>query len=364
MQTEHSAAAPGENFGVLRLRRAVFDPLSTAGLMVTTYAGGGRHNVALAGDTVLHVRGDEFVTAKWAATLDSRTAAGIGLAGRSLFDARWERRTGRGLQYSWQVARAGAEFRPELGFLPRRDFTTANVVANWYVFTDTLPYFRRIYPGALAFTTWRNRDRQVESGQYAFWVQWDTKRGGGGWIEPKWFRENVLTPFAIGGRVQIPAGVYDFADLQLVHTMPSGSVLRTDVDLRTGTYFDGRRTQLILTPTWNASRHLELGGSYQLTHLDFTHRGQRATIQLAGVRVRTALDARASGNALVQYNSTTGRLDLNVRLRYNVREGTDLWIVYNEGLDTERTVSPADGLRGPWSLARALIVKYSHTLAF
>jgi hypothetical protein len=297
MQTADSAASPGENVGVLRLRRTLADPLSTAGLLITTAAGGGARNVALAGDTVLHVGGDEFLTAKWATTFDSRTPGGTALAARSLVDARWERRTGRGLQYTWHLARAGADFRPELGFVPRRDFTTANVVANWFVFTDDLPYFRRIYPGALAFTTWRNRDRVVESGQYAFWVQWDTKRGGGGWIEPKWFREHVLTPFTIGGRVHIPAGGYDFADLQLVHTMPSGATLRTDVDVRAGTYFDGRRTQAIVTPTWNASRHLELGGSYQLTRLDFSHRGQRATIQLVGLRVRTALDARARGRA-------------------------------------------------------------------
>jgi hypothetical protein len=364
MQTQESRPTPGENFGALRLRRTVLNPLSTAGMMLTTYYGGGRHNVAVAGDTVLRVAGDDFVIAKWAATFDSRTAAGTGLADRSLFDARWERRTGRGLQYSWQFARAGGAFAPELGFMPRRDFTTANVFANWFLFTDAHPYFRRIYPGALAFTTLRNRDRAVESGQYAVWVQWDTKKGGGGWIEPKWFRDNVLTPFTIGGRVHVPAGVYDFADLQLVHTMPSGSRLRTDVDFRAGTYFDGRRTQVIVTPTWNASRHLEIGGSYQLTRLRFDRRQERATIQLLGLRLRTALDVRGSGTALVQYNSTTARLDVNLRLRYNLREGTDLWIVYNEGLDTDRALTPADGLATPLSLSRALIVKYSHTLAF
>src|SRR5688572_6317653 len=127
--------------------------------------------------------------------------------------------------------------------MPRRDFTTANVVSNWFFFTDTHRYFKRIFPGALAFSTWRNADRQLESGQYAFWVQWETKAGGGGWIEPKWFRENVLSPFTIGNTVHIPAGTYDFADLQLVNTMGSGRTLRADVDFRTGTYFDGRRTQ-------------------------------------------------------------------------------------------------------------------------
>jgi hypothetical protein len=67
----------------------------------------------------------------------------------------------------------------------------------------------------------------------------------------------------------------------------------------------------------------------------------------------------------VQYNSTTDRVDFNVRLRYALAEGTDLWVVYNEGLDMERgsDVDRPERLT-PFSLSRALIVKYTHTFTF
>jgi len=68
-----------------------------------------------------------------------------------------------------------------------------------------------------------------------------------------------------------------------------------------------------------------------------------------------------SGNAFVQYNSTTDRLDFNVRLRYAFAEGTDLWLVYNEGLDTD-PVRDLGGIRSPTSLARTVLLKYTHTL--
>lgn len=374
MQTEDTDALPGENFGVVRVRRPVLNPSSTAGLMATTYFGGGRRNLALGADTSLRVTGDEYVGLKWAATVGD-DGEPVDFADNSIFDATWQRRTQRGLSYTWQFTRAGDAYRPELGFVPRRNFTTANVVSNWYFFTDNHKYFRRVYPGALVFNTFRNTDNALESGTYAFWVQWDAKNGDGGWLEPKWFHENVVTPFTIGGTVSIPAGVYDFADFQAAYFMNAGRRVRADVDFRAGTYFDGRRTQIIVSPTWNVSPHLELGAAYQLTSLRFDARNEKADIQLLRLRVRTALNARASGNAFLQYNSTTDRVDLNLRLRYNVSEGTDLWIVYNEGLDTERDFVPGLGTnsgmnaalgeqRSPLSLSRALIVKYSHTFTF
>jgi len=191
------------------------------------------------------------------------------------------------------------------------------------------------------------------------------KGGGGGWVEPKWFQEYVAAPFTIGGKVHIPAGTYDFADLQVVYRMPSGAKLRTDIDARSGTYFDGRRTQVMVSPTWNLNRHLELGTDYQLNVLRFPARNESENIHLVRMRIRTALDAKASGNAFVQYNSTTDRLDFNIRLRYAIAEGTDLWLVYNEGLDTERErgALPSDRF-SPFSVSRALILKYSHTFAW
>jgi hypothetical protein len=360
MQTDALAGSPAENFGVVRLRRAALNPYSYVGVIGTSRVGGGRHNVALGADGLFRLFGDDYLGLKWAGTSDDEDTESADLASRSLFNARWERRTNRGLAYTFEAMRTGRDHRPELGFLPRADVTRATAVANWFLFTDDHPWLRRVYPGALAFATFRNGDRVLESGQYAAWVQWDTKAGGGGWIEPKVFTEDVREPFSIGGEAEIPAGRYTFADLQLVFSMPSGARLRTDVDFRAGTFFDGRRVQAIVTPTWNLSRHLELGGSYQLTRLRFEERAQQADIHLVSLQVRAALDARASANALVQYNSTTDRLDLNLRLRYNFAEGTDLWIVYNEGLVTDRAGEPGVP-RLPLSAARGLIVKYSHT---
>lgn len=363
MQTKSALGSPAENFGVLRLRRGILNNYSTVGLMATSLLADGSERFALGTDGTFRTFGNHYLVLKGSGIFDNRDTSSASFAERSLVDAKFERRVAKGLQYSVTATRAGRNYTPALGFTPRRDFTSLNAFGNWFFFTDKSKRFRRVYPGALAFHTVRNSDHKLETGTWAFWVQWDQKNGGGGWLEPKWFHENVAAPFTIGNTVTIPKGAYNFADFQAAYSMSSGARLRTSVDARAGTYFDGRRAQIIASPTWNVSPNLELGTDYQYTQLRFPIRNQKADIQVARVRVRAALDAKKSGNAFVQYNSTTNRMDVNLRLRYAFAEGTDLWLVYNEGLNTDMG-QDVSGLQPPRSLSRAVILKYTHTFGF
>jgi hypothetical protein len=50
----------------------------------------------------------------------------------------------------------------------------------------------------------------------------------------------------------------------------------------------------------------------------------------------------------------------NVRVRYNFREGQDLWLVYNEGWNTDRFDQDPPL---PRTDNRTLLLKYTHTFA-
>jgi len=64
---------------------------------------------------------------------------------------------------------------------------------------------------------------------------------------------------------------------------------------------------------------------------------------------------------LVQYNSASDAVVGNLRLRFNPREGNDLYVVYNHVLDVDRGgVTPVP----PLTRTGTLLIKYSHTLAF
>ena len=61
----------------------------------------------------------------------------------------------------------------------------------------------------------------------------------------------------------------------------------------------------------------------------------------------------------MQYNSNEDLVAVNARFQYNPREGTDLYIVWNESLNSDRfSLDPV----APLTRERALLVKYSHSL--
>ena len=96
-----------------------------------------------------------------------------------------------------------------------------------------------------------------------------------------------------------------------------------------------------------------------MDHIWFPDRGQEFTGQIVRLRAQVMASAALTATALVQYNSAGNVVIGNLRVRYNPREGIDLWIVYNEVRNTRRfretpTLPPID--------ERTLLVKYQHTV--
>ena len=90
--------------------------------------------------------------------------------------------------------------------------------------------------------------------------------------------------------------------------------------------------------------------AYDTDYIYFAH--------LARLRIGTALNTKVSTNAFIQFNSATNTVSANVRFRYNFREGNDLWIVYNEGINTDRhRIMPTL----PLTDTRTILLKYTYT---
>jgi hypothetical protein len=140
-----------------------------------------------------------------------------------------------------------------------------------------------------------------------------------------------------------------------------GAVPGAWTELHAGSFFDGWRISAQITPSWSISKYFGIEGTYVYNHIAFPERDRRYDSHITRLRIRAALNTAISLNSFLQYSSAANRVSANTRFRYNFSEGSDLWIVYDEGLNTDRARRiPAL----PLTDSRSLMVKYTYSFHF
>lgn len=265
-----------------------------------------------------------------------------------------------GLIYSARFARAGSVFHPGLGFLLRD---------NYSHFGGNIGYGLQLGPSSrLLRHTFsmsgdlysRNSDGSTASAVIAPQWKLEAKSGRTLTLTMNIRREDVNEVFEVAG-IDIPAGTYDFWDGQLTYTPKLSNTLRTSATVEYGQYFDGHRFSFSLSPWWSPSRYLNLTAFYRLDHLTFPGRGLKTNAHVARLRAEVMFSTELSTAAFVQYNNVAHAVSSNFRIRYNPREGNDLYLVYNHGVNTDRSrFTPTLPVNDSWTI----LVKYTYTFNF
>ncbi len=372
MQTASRGDLPSENMSVLRLRQQVFNPYSTVGALVTTRLGShggdrtpsGGDNVAYGLDAVLRLVGDEYLLLQWAQTFDEWQERTAGLEpgdDSGLLRARLERRRDDGFHYYGEAIRVGANYLPGLGFQSRRNFNHGAGQVGYRQYRDADSPLRSRGVSVETAHYYDKRDGTADSREIRPEIEFDFKGGSNLTIGSLSSYENIRVGFDVAD-VAIPPGQYWFHEGNVDLRLPRSAAFRGEFSASAGSFYDGSRLSLALGPTWTVSRFLEVEAGYEVNRLDFAGRGEGTTTHLGLLKLNTALNPRVSMSTFAQYSSVANRTSVNVRFRYHFREGTDLWVVYNEGLYNERDNGPEP--RWPRSAGRTAMVKYSHALVW
>lgn len=364
MQTARKEDIPRENFGVLRLRRQVLNPYSYAGLMLTNRIDEeGSYNFAYGLDGIFRLLGKEYLTLKWGQTFDHKIIQKqtSNFLDTAMFLAELTRRTDVGFDYELTVARSGKDFLPGIGYTRREDFTQLRGSARYDWLMGKGTSIRQVSPLQFSgFIVLRNEDRSVESAELDYNTDFEWKSGAALSMDLEMDYEDLIEDEDFPEDTIIPAGSYTYFRTEGGFDMPNQSLFRTDFGWAFGSFFDGWRLDFEVKPTWNVSRHLEIISEYEVNVVRFPKRNQGFNAHVARLRTRAALNTQVSLNAFVQYNSASDRFSTNIRFRYNFREGNDLWLVYNENLNTYRDDEIPKQLL---TRGRTMLLKYTNTFS-
>jgi len=160
------------------------------------------------------------------------------------------------------------------------------------------------------------------------------------------------------GELYINPGKYYYSNLWIMLVTPMSKPFYVRSRIQAGQYYDGSRLSVQMEPTWNISRHFELGGIYNFDHVNISKRDVIWTNHILGIKALYLLNTKFSVNAFIQYNKSVHEIISNLRIRYNPKEGNDLYLVFNEGRNTNLTREVPNL---PVYYSRAVMVKYTYT---
>ncbi|HEV8392939.1 MAG TPA: DUF5916 domain-containing protein [Vicinamibacterales bacterium] len=351
---EPASGAPRTNFSVLRVKRDLLRR-SSVGMIFT-----GRDHVPDAGqgsaasnetygvDGTFAFFDNLAINTFWART-HTDGVSGDDASYRAQLDYAGDR-------YGVQVEHmaVGDNFRPEIGYV-RRD----NVRRSLGMFRfSPRPRASRLvrkysYAGTLVYTETGDGHLDTRDWRGELGIEFQnsdklTASYGGSF-------ERLPQPLRVVG-LTIPAGGYDYATARIGFAFGQQRHASGSVTVERGQFYNGDKTTLTISQgRLNLSSQLSVEPTYLGNWV--TLPDSRSTTHLAGTRVTYTMTPTMFASALVQYNTGVHAVSANVRLRWEYRPGSELFVVFNEQRDTETA-------KFPDLLNRAVIVKVNRLLRF
>ena len=249
----------------------------------------------------------------------------------------------------------GDNFNPEVGFLRRDDFRRTFTSARYSPRPASIRAVRQFtWEASLDYI--ENGAGQVETrlAQARFDTEFENSDRFG--VDVQQSHELLVRPFRIAPTVTVPVGGYDFRDVFLSYSMGQQRRVSGTWSFQRGGFFSGnitavgyRRGRIEVTP------QLSVEPSVSINWIDLPEGA--FTAQVVTGRVTYTFTPRMFFGGLVQYNSSSDSLSMNLRLRWEYQPGSELFVVYNDQRDTM--------LRGaPVLENRAFVVKFTRLFRF
>jgi hypothetical protein len=335
----------------------VFNPYSYLGGMLTNRTDfRGQFNTAAGIDGIFRIKTNDFLKVRYAQSFENGLENRPFDLDQTRFNINWENVRVQGLSYNFAIGYHGLDYNPGLGFETR-----TNMVESWY---DVKYGWNAREEARLLrhLATFENNyyynilHEQRESTRNSLRWEFEYKSGWAFGVNTFYRTEQVFEAFEIG-EISIPEDDYRGVDADLWVVSPGSALLMSEAYVSGGRFFGGSRYTCGLGPAWSVVPGFLLSGFYEFNRLDLGNRG-RETIQVARLRALWMIDTKLSVAAFVQYNSAAHIWAGNFRLRYNPREGNDLYIVFNENLNTDRE---RELPFLPTSRGHTVVLKYTHT---
>ena len=256
---------------------------------------------------------------------------------------------------SYEFLKVGEDFNPEIGFMRRQNFRRNFGQLRFSPRPRRFKAIRKLYYEAAADYIINNTDTRLQSRLAQGTFRADLQSGDTIEVNANSSVESLTSSFEIAKGVVLPAGVYSFNDVDGLYRLGPQRRFAGDLRVIRGQFYDGTRTEGSYSGRIEVSPRVSLEPRVAITSAKLPE-GNFVT-KLLTARATFTVTPRMFASGLVQYNSSINAFSTNIRVRWEYRPGSDLFIVYSEGRDT--TPAAVRSLQN-----RGLVVKYTRLFRF
>ena len=240
--------------------------------------------------------------------------------------------------YPWRMGahwlHTGEDFEPALGFVRRRGGRSGSFHSSYSFKLEDHPLIDDLTMGA-AYSRYDLLDGGLDTEEINLkLIEVRTHEGDRFDFSIEFEREILVSPFEIVNGIEIAVGEYRQVEFELEWASSAKRPFFMEMEIEYGDYYAGRalkvESELVYRP--NRFGQLELGSD--LTDANMPVGNFEAWTGYLGIRLTPT--TQLSFNSVTQYDNLSKRMGLNNRIRYIVRPGSDLFVVFNKGYDREQ----------------------------
>jgi hypothetical protein len=328
VDTRSSGPNPWANYAVLRVKKSLGESGSYIGVMgIDTRSGeiGSDFNQTFGADGRF-VLFKNLVLGGFAA--DTRTpglSGGQSNLGANLnFQSNW-------FNLQAEHRRVGPNFNPSVGFLERADCICDYVDAEFKVRPKWAGVRELQFEGFLNHAPDTHHDVVTQEWLNTFRIEFHNGSFTDDDIVDV-FAQRLTTPFNIYKNVNIPVGVYNWTRHQLTYATPQDRRLTAQFIERFGSYYNGRLNELSVQAAYRANQRLSFSLSPQWSRFRLPAPERNFSVVVGALETDYAFSRSLSLSTILQVDTANAQgTSANIRLRWNYRPDSDLFVIYTAG---------------------------------
>ncbi len=269
-----------------------------------------------------------------------------------------------GLSHGINLEIVGEKFNPAMGFNPETDYGFIAFNNGKRMRINGESHFNNWNINTRLEYRWKLLTQLTETKFANVKVGLSWKKGSLLDIIPAEYKEDRLyESWQINENILIPAGYYHMYNASVNYEYDESKSYTGKLFFRYGDFYGGKIYTVEPVMDYIINRFFRIALRYEYNQIIFpikfsTKENATYKSNLISLNLTLTQSSKFSIKVLAQFDDASDSFSGNLRFRYNPREGTDLFIVYNTALNTNRLeVKP----KLPLVDQQAFVIKYSIT---